>query len=258
MPGNLILPGGEPFFYPGGPIGALLIHGFTGAPAEMRWMGEDLARRGFSVLGVRLAGHATRPEDMARQRWTDWLASVEDGLALLCGVTQRQFVVGLSMGGALALLAAARLPVTGAVAISVPFKLPDDWRLPFIRPLSRLMPRLEKGPADWKNPEAAVDHVDYPYNPTPSIAELRDLLAEMRLALPSIRVPVMLAHSTLDASVDPVNQGRILRLLGSPYKLGIMYERSNHVITREPDRFELFETAAHFMQGVVAAREGDA
>ena len=64
-----IIPTAEPFFLPGQPgkPGCLLIHGFTGAPKEMRWMGEYLSREaGFPCLGVRLAGHATQPADMIR------------------------------------------------------------------------------------------------------------------------------------------------------------------------------------------------
>ena len=35
----MILPGAEPFLLPGGPEGVLLIHGFTGLPAELLLMG---------------------------------------------------------------------------------------------------------------------------------------------------------------------------------------------------------------------------
>ena len=75
----IIIPTTEPFFFPGGATGCLMVHGFTGTPKEMRWLGEYLAGKGHSVLGVRLAAHATRPNDMIRARWHDWLASVEDG-----------------------------------------------------------------------------------------------------------------------------------------------------------------------------------
>ena len=63
---KLTIPTAEPFFFPGEKsTGVLLTHGFTGAPKEMRWMGEYLNREhGYPCLGVRLAGHATRPEDM--------------------------------------------------------------------------------------------------------------------------------------------------------------------------------------------------
>ena len=72
----------EPFFIPGGPVGCVLVHGFTGSPKEMRMLGEYLHQQGHSVFGVRLAGHATTMEDMIRSRRQDWLASVEDGYHL--------------------------------------------------------------------------------------------------------------------------------------------------------------------------------
>ena len=79
----MILAGAEPFFMPGGKRGVLLVHGFTGLPAELLLMGRDLNARGYSVLGVRLAGHATRAEDLACTTGEDWLDSVRDGYALL-------------------------------------------------------------------------------------------------------------------------------------------------------------------------------
>ena len=94
-----IIPTAEPFLLPGDSSkpACLLIHGFTGTPKEMRWMGEFLNRQGYTCLAVRLTGHATDPEDMIRSRWTDWAASVEDGYALLRGLTDNIFLIGLSM-----------------------------------------------------------------------------------------------------------------------------------------------------------------
>ena len=79
-----IIPTAEPFFFAGkganAKIGCLVTHGFTGAPKEMRWLGEYLNHQGYTVCGIRLNGHATKPEDMVRSHWQDWLLSVEDGL----------------------------------------------------------------------------------------------------------------------------------------------------------------------------------
>lgn len=44
--------GAKPFFFKGGSEGVLLIHGYTGAPGEMRLLGEFLHSRGYTVLGV--------------------------------------------------------------------------------------------------------------------------------------------------------------------------------------------------------------
>ncbi|RPI82580.1 MAG: alpha/beta fold hydrolase, partial [Chloroflexi bacterium] len=175
-----IIDSAEPFFFQGGLVGCLLIHGFTGAPKEMRQMGEYLAEKGYTVLGVRLAGHATSPRNMLRTTWQDWFFSVSDGWHMLESAGKSIFVVGLSMGGVLSLTLASHFPVKGVIAMSSPYSLPDDPRLPFIRPLSLLVRNVGKGESDWKNPELAKDHVDYPYYPTRSIAELRDLIAVMR------------------------------------------------------------------------------
>ena len=61
-----IEPGGEPFFFKGSYIGCLLVHGFPGSPQEMLWLGESLHQKGYSVLGLRLFGHATDPADLLR------------------------------------------------------------------------------------------------------------------------------------------------------------------------------------------------
>src|ERR1700690_3229103 len=113
-----IIPTAEPFLFPGSRTGCLLIHGFTGAPKEMRTMGEYLNQQNhYSCLGVRLNGHATQPEDMIRSNWSDWTASVEDGYHLLRGACDRIYLVGLSMGGVLSLLMSTRLDVAGVVAM---------------------------------------------------------------------------------------------------------------------------------------------
>lgn len=244
----LIMPTAEPFYFPGDATACLLIHGFTGTPKEMRWMGEYLARAGHTVLGIRLAGHATHPDDLPRCKWQDWLASVEDGLNLLKGVARRTYVMGLSMGGILSLLAAARYPLAGVVAMSTPYALPPDPRLRYARLIARVMKTIAKGPPDWRDPAAGRDHADYPAYPVAGIAELADLLVEMRAALPAIRVPVLLIHSRADSGVLPENMERIYAALTTADKSMLWVENSSHVITREPDRETVFQAALDFIR----------
>jgi carboxylesterase len=246
----MIIPTAEPFFFPGNQIGCLLVHGFTGSPKEMRWMGEYLGNLGYTVLGVRLAGHATRPEDMMRMQWQDWLASVEDGYFLLKNCVDQVFIIGLSMGGILSLTFSSQQSVSGVVCMSTPYALPDDPRLPFIRIISLFISKMEKGPPDWHNPDAAKDHVDYPYNPTKSLIQLRDLLKEMRGALPKISVPALVIHSKQDSGVPPHNAEKILAALGSRDKNLLWVEDSGHVITREPDRFIVFKAVDDFIKRI--------
>jgi carboxylesterase len=249
----MIIPTAEPFFFPGNRTGCLLVHGHTGSPKEMRWMGEYLANLGYSALGVRLAGHATTPEDMRRMNWTDWIASIEDSYFELTGCVDHVFVIGLSMGGILSLLFAAQHPVTGVITMSTPYALPNDPRLPFIRIIDLFMPWVKQGPPDWHNPEAAKDHVCYPYFPTRSIIQLRDLLHEMRSALAKVTAPTLIIHSRQDKGVVPRNAEQILSALGSQDKRIFWVEHSGHVIPREPDRELVFKATHEFIQRIMAS-----
>jgi carboxylesterase len=243
-----IISGAEPFFFPAGKTGCLLVHGLTGTPKEMRWMGEYLFEQGITVLGIRLAGHATHTADLQRTRWWDWLSGVEDGFHLLRHSCEKIFLCGLSLGGALSLYAASYLPVEGVISISAPYELPPDWRLNFIRLFRYIQPRVPKGEPDWRNPEAAADHLEYPYYPTVSIAELRDLLTNLRQILPQVKIPALIIHSRADRGVLPQNAQKIFAALGSPHKEMLWVENSGHVVVREPDRQVVFERTLQFMR----------
>jgi len=252
-----IIPTAEPFFFLGDPSkpACLLIHGFTGTPKEMRWMGEFLNQQGYTCLGIRLTGHATDPEDMIRSRWTDWAASVEDGYSLLRGLTDNIFLMGLSMGGVLALLMSTRLNVRGVVAMSTPYKLPDDPRLRHIELIAKavsFMPKNNDEPgASWFDKEAWKDHISYPQNPVRSIGELNKLLKEMRTALPQINVPVLLMHSKNDTYVLPENMELIYADLSNVMdKTKLYITESSHVIPRDASRERVFRSALEFIQRI--------
>jgi len=258
-----IIPTAGPFFFPGDPSkpACLLIHGFTGAPKEMRWMGEYLNQQGYTCLGVRLAGHATNPEDMIRSRYTDWIASAEDGYQLLRGLRDNIFLIGLSMGGDLALLISTRLaqPVEGVVAMSTPYKLPDDPRLRHIEWISKTvsyMPKSDEEPgAGWFDKEAWKEHISYPQNPVRSIGELNKLLGEMRAALPQINVPVLLMHSRDDRYVLPENMELIhADLLNAADKTKLYITGSGHVLPRDAARQQVFQSAVEFIQRIESSK----
>ena len=251
-----IIPTAEPFFLPGksGQPGCLLIHGFTGAPKEMRWMGKYLNTQGYPCLGVRLAGHGTRPEDMIRSRYTDWMLSVEDGYHLLRGVTDRIYLIGLSMGGILSLLMSTRLDVAGAVAMSTPYHIPYDFPAWTMKLISKFMPYRPKSKevpgASWFDKAAYAEHISYPRNPVRSAAELQMLAAEMRAALPRVNVPVLLIHSKNDTYVLPANMEHIYADLGTSDKTKLYVTESGHVVTRDAARDQVFEAAKEFIQRV--------
>ena len=258
MPAQTI-PTAEPFFFPGqgtnARTGCLVMHGFTGAPKEVRWLGEYLNQQGYTVCGMRLNGHATKPEDMIRSHWQDWLLSVEDGYNLLHACTDQVFLLGLSMGGVLSLTAASIFPVRGVVAMSTPYALPSLplplWAIRFLSHFKPYMPKGKVPGSGWFDQAAYQQHVSYPMNPLRSGIELKFLLDEMYAALPKISAPVLLIHSHDDDYVVKDSMQQIYDHLTTPDKQMLWVAGGGHVITEEPTRETVFKAAGDFIKRVL-------
>ena len=216
-------------------------------------MGEYLNREfGFTCLGVRLAGHATRPKDMVRSRWTDWTASIEDGYNLLRGAADEIYFVGLSMGGALSLYMSTRLKVKGVVTMSAPFEIPDAhpaWQIKLFSNFRTYLPKTKGRPGTgWFDKDAFKGHISYPLNPIRSAAELKLLLEKMRASLPKVTGPVCLIHSKDDTYVVPENMEQIYAgLVNVSDKTKLFVTGSGHVVTRDAARHQVFEMARDFI-----------
>ncbi len=81
---------GEPFFLeakrPRG--GVVLAHGYLASPEQVRPLAEHLYAAGYSVYGVRLAGHGTAPRHLAEFTWRRWsCGSVTTSASTRCCAT---------------------------------------------------------------------------------------------------------------------------------------------------------------------------
>src|SRR5690348_11120016 len=134
-----VLPGAEPFSHQGGPTGVLLCHGFTGSPQALRPWAEFLAEAGLTVSLPRLPGHGTTWQDMARTRWEDWYAEIDRAFDELHAATDEIFVMGLSMGGCLALrLAELRGQAVGGLVLVNP-SVTAETKLFLLAPILKLV-----------------------------------------------------------------------------------------------------------------------
>jgi carboxylesterase len=236
-----------PFFFEGGPTGCLLIHGFSGSPPEMRLMGEYLAGKGLTVQGVRLAGHGTTPEDMARTGWRDWVASAEAGLHELEARCARVFVAGLSMGGLITLHLAAHHSPAGIIAMSAPAYI-TDWRLRFL-PLAQyfvrwVTPNIE---SDLTDPEAEKRLFSYQVLPVRCIVSLRQLIRLVRQELPQVKVPALVMQGENDRHVPADSAQIIFEELGTAEKEIVWWPNSGHCITVDSEREAVWARAYDFI-----------
>jgi carboxylesterase len=162
-------------------------------------------------------------------------------------------IMGLSLGGALALYLGAHYTVDGLVAMSTPYEVPH----PLMKPLRPFLPLINlfwrfaaKGPSDWRDPEAAKDHIDYERYPIRGAVEVDDLLAKVRLGLPQITAPVLLMYSRGDATVTAKHAQAIHDDLRSSEVKIMWLENSGHVITRDAERETVFAAATEFVRQV--------
>ena len=145
--------------------------------------------------------------------------------------------------------------VKGVVAMSTPYKLPDDPRLRHIDWIAKLvsyMPKSDEEPgSSWFDKEAWKDHISYPQNPVRSIGQLNQLLGVMRTALPDVRVPVLLMHSKDDHYVLPENIELLYAdLINAADKTKLYVTGSGHVIPRDAARRHAFQSALEFIRRI--------
>ncbi len=248
-----ILPGAESFrFDAPGDTACVLTHGFTGTAHEVRYLGLHLAERGVTARGVLLAGHGTKPEEMARHSYHDWIADVERALdELLAEGKQRIFLCGLSMGGTLSLNVAARRShdprIAGIISLAAPLRL-ADWRLSFL-PVARLVLRWHSwGKPDIRDQTQWERHVAYSRFHVRVLAQLLFLLQDTRQRISSVHQPLLIIHSRLDNTVAPFNADLILRQVASQQRKLIWLENCFHVLTLDYDSEQVHQEVTDFIQ----------
>jgi carboxylesterase len=242
-----VIPGAEPFRFDAGPVGALLIHGFSGSPASMRPLGEWLSQHGISTAGPRLPGHGTSWEDLDATLWTDWEREAEGALDDLSSRCRDVILVGLSVGGAMALHLAAKRPdrIRGAVVINAMIHRPELVLAPAIR----LFTKTIKGVGnDIKRP--GQDEIVYDRISVRSVGQLRKLLRTADSELSAVSVPLIVFSSSEDHTVKPANSKRVYERAGSAQKELIPLRNSYHVATLDYDADLIFERVLEFALAV--------
>ncbi|MEO8287550.1 MAG: alpha/beta fold hydrolase [Chloroflexota bacterium] len=235
------------------PVACLLIHGFSGSPLEMRWLGTYLAERGIRVEGVRLAGHGTEPEALTHLTWHDWLQSASEGLERLLIGREQVVVVGFSMGGLLALQLCAAYPnkISKVVTISSPIYFRDQ-RIHLI-PVVRHVVRWHhiRRPGTSTDPEAHTRYHAYRRYPLIAVDHLLDLMRVTRKLVPAIQTPALVMHGLLDHVVHPKSASYLFRTLGSGRKELVWWQNSGHGVPFDAEREEVWRKVLLFVTAQV-------
>ena len=226
-----------PFAADGGPVGALVLHGFTGSPRTVRPWAEHLAAAGLTVRAPLLAGHGGTWQQLGQTGWTDWYACAAKAFEELAGRCERVFVTGISMGGCLAFRLAEthRAQVSGLVVVN-PSLAGDNPLIPLAPVLKYVIRSLPSIGGDIKNPDAREGAAKR--TPVASVATMPKMWKTTAAGLASVTAPVLVFRSTVDHVVGPASMkvltgalpGAEVRPLGNSY----------HVATLDHDAPEIF------------------
>lgn len=245
----------------------LLIHGFGGSPFEMEPLVPALERLGCAVDLTALPGHEGDIGVFRKTLYPDWLAHAETRFLNLRDTHDAVFLIGFSMGAAIALSLAARhaaLPaLAGTVALAppwriyrfLPFRLKTAWL-----PLTPLIARFKREialPAPHPESRAIAPFAGYEGSMhLPQLHSLARGVAAMRKDLPGLTCPLLLLCDARDSVCPPDGALRIARACSSAdvtLRLTRMRENvtSHHMLTTHR---ETRETAARHVADFIAAR----
>ncbi len=246
------LPGGEPYSAPGGPHGALVLHGFTGSPHSIRGLAQALAGAGLAVEAPLLPGHGTTMDEVLATGWDDWRTAAEAAYRNLAGRCQRLVLAGLSMGGSLAASLAADHPDVAGMVVVNPY---IDPPAPSFQDILRGL--LAEGetviPSHLGSDIADDDAREVGYRGTP-IAPLLSLcqgLDRLLRRLGGITCPVLIMTSVTDHVVPPVSSDVLAERVSGPVER-VRLERSFHVATLDVERAEVERRVVAFARRVAS------
>lgn len=225
---------------------ALCLHGLTGTPYEVRPLGAALAAHGVRALGPLLPGHGGAPEALAAVDHREWLDAVRTAHQRLCREHVRVSVVGLSLGGLLALALAAERTLDALVAIATPLRLRSRWvgLLPLARRLRAHVPK-RRG-SDIRDAAARARHPSMGVMPLAGAYELVRLQRRVRAVLDRVRAPILVAHGCLDATAHPDDARWIAGHVASGERELLWLANSGHVVPVDHDGPELAEAVVRF------------
>ncbi len=262
-----------------GKAGVLLVHGITGAPAEMKPLVRKLTANGFTVSCPQLAGHCSSLTSLKQTKWRDWYRSLETALFTLREQCDTVFVSGLSMGALLALRLAARHPelISGVATLSATFFY-DGWNVPRLRqkyllplviysPLRFFLSYHEPSPYGIKDDrirnvidavyqsktEAMPEKWGYSEFPGVTIRETFRLIAAVKRDLPVITAPLLIVHSTEDDMASLENARFLASEVSSSPVETFYVDDTYHVLTLDKRRDDVAARVAEFFTRLQAS-----
>jgi len=238
-----------------GPDGApavMLVHGAGDTPQTLRYLAEELHARGFTVRAPLLPGHGRALRQFAAvdaESWFEMVGAEFDRLAARHAWTG---LVGLSMGGALAVRLAASRPAIPALALVAPYLAmpPMVWCAAMTSRLwGAFVPYVRSAGArpSIQDPDERARSLAYGYFTPAALRALCSTVRGAAAALPHVHAPTVVLQSHDDNRIAPAAARRAFGRLGAPRK-ELCWVAGAHVLTVDTARTQVFDTIAQWLE----------
>ncbi len=238
----------QPFFFSGGNIGILLVHGFTACPVDMEPLGQYFSKIGYTVYAPLLAGHGTSPDEMKGTSWKDWVKSAAEGLYYIKEQCLKVVVIGHSMGGLISLLLASQGEAAAVVSINAPI-IYRDKSLHFAERLLGKQEYVDKPhkESDISITKEGLPHFSYSKVPVECLVSLNKAITPVQNELRKIECPALIIQSLKDNTVHPRSGRMIEKSIRHRRKDVIYWSNEDHYLPLSAQRELLAEKTEHFL-----------
>ena len=254
-----LLPGAGPIFIQEkGPRAALLIHGFGATPFDLKPLAIALSKENITVYAPLLPGHGTTIQDFAQSTEKEWISASKQALGKLSKY-RKVYIIGFSMGGAIALdLAAGKAlknKVSGVVLLAPCVFINGQKKLVTpevaIEYFSRFLLTdyiINREPSFSFDKKALMGRPAYDLFPITTLRQLVSLEETARQKLPDVSEPLLVIQSRNDPTVDASGPDYILAHISSKDKGVFWVTRSGHMLVLDADKARVTRKVEEFIR----------
>ena len=230
------------------PLGVLVLHGFTSDIHCVDALVKPLDEMGVPYRFPVLRGHGTTFQDMEGTTHQDWYEDAENALLDLYREADQVAVVGLSMGGLVALELGARHrdKVGGLVTVAAALRFAD--------PLAPVSPLMSKFIRFWPSPDAYTDKAlrdkenrNYPKFSTKAFGCLLEYSKTIPDILSFVKAPILILQSSKDTVVAPRAAKVIYSKVSSKDRSLVWFEKSGHEMLLDCEAGAVVDAAMNFI-----------
>ena len=237
---------------------ALLVHGLTASPLEMKELAKCLFEQGYDVFVPCLGGHGTSLEDLKKVSSKQWLSDVEQAFKKINKRDyQAVFLVGQSFGAILCLYLAAKFQnKIAAVALLAPPLLLRPWHKGFALWLLSYCPdfvlsRLGTSTKGFFDPDSlALSHYSYSRHSIGAGARLFQIARRVKKMLKLITAPMLIVQDPEDYHVPPNVPPLIARTAINSRVEQVWANDGHHVLTKGAKHREIYSHIVNYFETI--------